>query len=112
MIKLTREEANHLNELYDTANKSGGELDWDKVSKYYQDLGNKYRFDPKEVTISKWGKVSPLLKCFKCGNVATTSEGTIYVRDNSSGKWESMPICWTCYARHYPEKAFAEVNEI
>jgi hypothetical protein len=107
-MKITRTEANELDHLYKLANEGTSEKLWDDVKRFYNKLGEKYNFDVTKVAISKFGMVMDLQKCFRCGTTATTVEGTTYVRENDKNE----AICYTCYGRYYPEKAFREEFQI
>jgi hypothetical protein len=109
-MRISRDEVEKLNELYRLANVSDGNEDWIAIQKCMTELGKKYDFEPRDVYITKFGKILETKRCFKCNNGATTTEGTIYVRDKVDDKWQNLPICWTCYARFYPERAFKETE--
>ena len=109
-MKITKEEAQKLDALYSVANETDSDNAWNAVKEYYDLLSSKYNFDPEKVSISRIGVVMRLKYCFKCKEVATSPDGVIYVRARgNNGKWTNQPICWSCYAKFYPEKAYKEL---
>lgn len=104
-MKIEKDEANHLVELYSRANKSSNNTDWNLVSSYYKKLAKKYNFDVNKVSISLKGHINELKYCFKCNGIATGIDGTEYVRANhpNTKKRGKYPICVSCIAKYFPE---------
>ncbi len=104
-MKIEKDEAKHLSDLYEVANYSGNSLDWNFVTLYYKRLAKKYKFDVTKVSISTHGYVNELKYCFKCNGLATGMNGTDYVKAKhpNTKKWGKYPVCPMCVAKHWPE---------
>lgn len=104
-MKIEKSEAQHLAILWDRANKSLDQSNWNLVESYYKKLGRKYNFDHRKVSISTAGYVNELKQCFKCNGLATGINGTEYVkaRHPNTRKWGKWPTCPACVAKYFPE---------
>lgn len=104
-MRIKKEQAQHLAELYERANLSGEIVDWNLIDAFYKKLAREYQFDLNKVSISLQGYVNELKYCFRCKGLATGIEGTDYVRDRIPGtsKWGKFPVCQSCIAKYYPE---------
>lgn len=104
-MKIKKDEAKHLTELYARANETGDENHWALVSAYYRKLAKIYKFNVNKVSISTMGYVNELKYCEKCKGLATGINGTEYIRARvpGSSKWAKIPVCPACIAKYYPE---------
>jgi len=101
--RITVEESHWLDVLYERANMTD---DWTPVKRFYMKLASKYHFDYNKVSINRAGDILDLEICYKCGEIATDSHGTDYVKDeNEVGKMINYAICNSCLHKHFPEQA-------
>jgi len=106
---LTTEEVSILTQLYKVANEINTDDKWEDINLYFEEMGIKYKFNPRKFYISTDGEILKIKKCYRCGGVANSIRGTKYDRFKESFGWSNRPICWSCYMKKYPYKAKKEI---
>ena len=111
MKRLTNQENQFLAELYKRANASNSDQDWHRIDLFFEDMGIKYKFNPAEIVIDTNGRIFNATRCYKCGGIANSQNGIIYVRDKLSNteKYRSYPVCYSCYKLYFPANVKKEV---
>ena len=97
MKRLVRADNDKLQDLYNIANVINGDDNWADIDKFFEELGKKYNFDPKDVYINTNGRIFKITICYKCGGVANTQAGVTRVTEGN----KTYPICFSCYNLYY-----------
>jgi len=106
---LSKEEIDTLASLYKKANEVNNDDAWQDINLYFEELGNKYHFNPKYYYISTDGEIIKTKICYRCNGVANSTRGIKYDRLKDGLGWQNRPICWSCYMKKYPYKAKKEL---
>ena len=108
-MKLTREESNHLADLYKRANERDDDLHWNMVNQFLIDLGKKYDYNHITHVIDTHGNIYREIECYICNRIANTYNDCIYDRVKDGSKYISKPMCPSCYKNKYPKRVMKEL---
>jgi len=107
--KIANNEVQKMNYLFKKANETNDTKDWKTIDTYFESLGLKYDFNPKDIYIDVSGNINKIRTCYRCGGVANSINGLKLDRVKDNNRWVKWPICRSCWMKKYPYKAKMEL---